>query len=324
MAFKIALNAGHGLNTAGKRCLKSLDKNETREWTLNSRICNRIQEKLKDYDGYELLRLDDITGKTDIALKTRTDRANNFKADFYLSIHHNAGINGGKGGGIETYIYTKASSKSYEWQNVLYEALIKHTGLKGNRSDGTRQENLHEVRESNMPAVLIECGYMDSATDVPIILSEKYADACATAIVEVLVQRGGLIKKPIVEEAPKVEENLNKDEAELVKKLYRVRKSWEDTNSQVGAYETLENAIVKAKQTECNVYDSDGKTVWEYVEFIEPSAPPIEEIPKEFQNDMQEVVKDNPQEVKVNSIVDIVLKVLKKIAEIFLNYFKKE
>jgi len=34
---KIAIDAGHGLKTAGKRCLKSLDKNETREWVLNDR-----------------------------------------------------------------------------------------------------------------------------------------------------------------------------------------------------------------------------------------------------------------------------------------------
>ena len=39
MAFKIALNAGHYSKTLGKRCLKKLDKNETREWVLNDRIC---------------------------------------------------------------------------------------------------------------------------------------------------------------------------------------------------------------------------------------------------------------------------------------------
>ena len=192
--FKIALNAGHGINTAGKRCLKSLDKNETREWSLNSRICEKIEQRLKGYSGYQILRLDDTTGKTDVALKTRTDNANNFKADFYLSVHHNAGIKGGTGGGIETYIYTKASVKSAEWQTDLYNALIKYTGLKGNRSDGTKKANLHECRESNMPCVLIECGFMDSATDVPIILSENFADKVADACTEVLVSKGGLTK----------------------------------------------------------------------------------------------------------------------------------
>ena len=50
--LKIALTAGHYLETAGKRCLKSLDKNETREWVLNDRICDKIEAKLKAYSGY--------------------------------------------------------------------------------------------------------------------------------------------------------------------------------------------------------------------------------------------------------------------------------
>ena len=45
--FKIAIDAGHGLYTAGKRCLKSIDPNETREWVLNSRIAGKVIEKLK-------------------------------------------------------------------------------------------------------------------------------------------------------------------------------------------------------------------------------------------------------------------------------------
>ncbi len=199
--FKLALNAGHGKNTAGKRCLKKLDKNQTREWVLNSRICEKIEQKLKVYTGYDLLRLDDPTGKTDVALKKRTDSANNFKADFYLSIHHNAGVNGGSGGGIEAYVYTKASEISLEWQEALYKSLIEHTGLKGNRADGTRTKNLHECRESNMPCVLLECGFMDSKTDVPIILSDEFAEQIATACVEVIVAKAKLKKKPVKTEA---------------------------------------------------------------------------------------------------------------------------
>ena len=47
--FKLALNAGHGKHTQGKRCMKSLDKTETREWVLNSRICEKIESLLKEY-----------------------------------------------------------------------------------------------------------------------------------------------------------------------------------------------------------------------------------------------------------------------------------
>ena len=88
MAFKLALTAGHSLNTPGKRCMKSLDLNETREWWLNDRIADRIQVLLADYEGIEILRTDDTTGKATESLTGRTTAANNFKANFYLSIHH--------------------------------------------------------------------------------------------------------------------------------------------------------------------------------------------------------------------------------------------
>lgn len=220
MAFKIALNAGHYKGTLGKRCLKKLDKNETREWVLNDRICDKIEKKLKDYEGYELLRIDDTTGSTDVSLSKRTTKANSWGADFYLSIHHNAGVKGGKGGGVMAYVYTKASAQSKEWQKELYNAIIKNTGLKGNRATPLATANLHEVRETKMPAVLLECGFMDSATDVPIILTDDFADKVASACVSVIVSKGGLSKKKV--------------EPTKTDKLYRV---------QVGAFKNYDYAM---------------------------------------------------------------------------------
>jgi len=231
--FKIALTAGHYLETPGKRCLKALDPNETREWVLNDRIADKVEKLLQDYVGWELIRTDDTTGKQDISMTARVNAANNFGADFYLSIHHNAGIGGGKGGGIMAYIYNKASGASGEWQKALYDALIEATGLKGNRSGPLAKANLYECRETRMPAVLLELGFMDSSTDVPVILSEEFADQCAAAIVEVLAARGGLIKKEAPEPEPEG------------KKLYRV---------QVGAYAVRENAERMAAQLRAQGY----------------------------------------------------------------------
>lgn len=219
MSFKFALTAGHYMGTAGKRCLKALDPNETREWWLNDRIADKVEKLLQAYAGWEMIRTDDTTGKQNISLGARVNAANNFKADFYLSIHHDAGIKGGKGGGITAYTYTSVSEETKAWQKALYEALIAETGLKGNRSTPLAKSNLYECRETKMPAVLLELGFMDSATDVPVILSEKYADQCAAAIVKVLVERGKLTKKAA---APDPE-----------RKLYRV---------QVGAFSQKPNA----------------------------------------------------------------------------------
>ena len=194
--FKLALVAGHYLNTPGKRCLKSIDPNETKEWVLNSRICDKIEALLAQYDGIEVLRIDDRTGQKDIPLIDRTNAANNFDADFYLSIHHNAGINGGSGGGIVAYVYTKVDDITKAWQKELYEAAVAQTGLNGNRSVPLASADLHECRETKMPAVLMDMGFMDSLVDTPIILTDDYATKSANALVSVIVKRAGLTKKP--------------------------------------------------------------------------------------------------------------------------------
>lgn len=227
--FKIALTAGHYRYTAGKRCLKKLDKNETREWVLNDRICDKIEKLLSVYEGYELLRTDDTTGEKAIEIEERVKKANNWNADFYLSVHHNAGILGGKGGGIVAYVCKGCSDKSKEWQKDLYNSLIKHTNLKGNRATPLASSNLYEVKSTKMPAVLLELGFMDSATDVPVILTEQYADSCAKAICEVIVNRAGLKKK-----------------AEP-KKLYRV---------QVGAFSVKKNAESLANELKAKGYSA--------------------------------------------------------------------
>ena len=196
--FKLALSAGHGINTEGKRCMKAIDPNETREWWLNNRICDYVESYLKDYEGYTILRLDDSDdGKDNPALETRVKSANNWGADFYLSVHHNAGVNGGSGGGIMAFTAPSASATSVAWRNELYDALIKHTGLKGNRSQPKAEGNYYVLKNTKMPAVLLELGFMDSKTDVPVILTDSYAQNCAKAIVEVLVARGKLTKKAV-------------------------------------------------------------------------------------------------------------------------------
>ena len=194
--FKLALGAGHGFNTAGKRCLKSLDPNETHEWWLNDRIADKVEALLAAYDGVSVLRLDDSDdGADDIALESRVNRANEWGADFYLSIHHNAGIKGGSGGGIVAYCNPKCSAASIEWRDELYDALIRHTGLKGNRATPKAKADHYVTRKTKAPATLLELGFMDSRTDVPQILSEEYAAGCAAAIVEVIVNRQKLTKK---------------------------------------------------------------------------------------------------------------------------------
>lgn len=186
---KLAISAGHYYYTSGRRCLKKYDPNETREWVLNDRVADKIEKLLSGYEGIEILRTDDTTGETLIDIEERVSAANNWGADFYLSLHHNGGINGGSGGGIVAYRYRYSGDEAKEWQRELYDALIEKTGLKGNRASPLVASGLYECKYTDMPSVLLELGFMDSRTDIPIILTEKYADNCAKAIVEVIVKR---------------------------------------------------------------------------------------------------------------------------------------
>lgn len=226
MAFKLAISAGHYYYTSGKRCPKSLDPKQTREWTLNDRIADKIEKLLKDYNGIEVKRLDDTTGQKAIDLAARSKASNKWGADFYLSIHHNAGIGGGSGGGIVAFIYNgKVDSTTVAWQKELYNELIRLTGLKGNRATPLAKADLHECREPIAPAVLLELGFMDSKTDVPIILTEDYANKCAQACVNVIAKRAKLTKKTSAPATPvktyklltKVNKYSNADDAKAKK-----------------------------------------------------------------------------------------------------------
>ena len=194
--YKLALDAGHGINSAN-RIPKSLDPNETREWQLNDRVADKIEELLKGYKNISILRLDDSDdGAEDVPLSTRTNKANAWGADLYLSIHHNAAYSDGRTGswsGIVAYSYPNSTGGA-EWRDAFFDALIAATGLKGDRWDGTQTATYHVLRETNAPAVLLELGFQDSVIDVPKILSDNFAQDCAAAIVETIARRWGLTK----------------------------------------------------------------------------------------------------------------------------------
>lgn len=192
--FKIAYCAGHYLGTLGKRVPKQLDPNQTREWTLNDRIADHFAQAASEYADVELLRVDDPTGKKHIAIKNRTAKANAWDADFYLDIHHNAGINLGKGGGVVAFSYP-GSVKGAEYRDAIYEAVVRIGGLRGNRSNPKVAKKYASLKLAHAPAVLMEYGFMDSKTDYPVISNDSYSRLVAYATMEAIAKVAGLKKK---------------------------------------------------------------------------------------------------------------------------------
>ena len=191
----IALDAGHGVNAVGKRCLKSLDANQTREWWLNGRIADMVQERLGAYKC-KVLRVDDAAGLKDVSLSARVKSANAAKADIYVSIHHNAGIYGGRGGGVCVYYYGAGRADGQDKAGRLYDAVVSRNNLTGNRSRKiVPSSGLYVLKYRKMPALLLENGFMDSQVDTPIILTQAHADATACGIEDFLVEELKLVKK---------------------------------------------------------------------------------------------------------------------------------
>lgn len=100
------------------------------------------------------------TGDQTVSLKQRTDMANAWGADFYLSIH----INAGGGTGYEDYIYNGLSdrSRTADIQRVIHQEITKLVGL---TDRGAKKADFHVIRESAMDAILTENGFIDNASD---------------------------------------------------------------------------------------------------------------------------------------------------------------
>lgn len=191
--FRVALDAGHYLGTEDRRCMVEYDPDQTQEWVLNDRLARAIEALLSGYKGVEVLRTDDTTGKTWIELEDRRQKAIDWGANLILSIHYNAGIEGGSGGGITLFRSPYASASSRIWQYQLYSDMLKNGGLRGDREVPLETGDFQLLKELSIPSVLCEAGFMDSSADTPVIITSEYTQDCARGIVNAIRTLTGIL-----------------------------------------------------------------------------------------------------------------------------------
>lgn len=198
---KIAIDAGHGIHTPGKRTPTG-----EREWTFNDKVVRAAMAKLSDYKDVTILRTDDASGNVDAPLVARTNQANNWKADIFVSVHHNAlGNEWGNHEGAETFVYIPMSKnpKSKKLADCVHPRIVKAMQTKDR---GIKDANFAVLRNSNMPAILTEGGFMDSRTDIKKMREDKYLKAQGEAIALGIAEYFGLSLKNAVKGVAKVEE----------------------------------------------------------------------------------------------------------------------
>ena len=202
---KIGLDAGHGIYTPGKQTPDGI-----KEWTLNDDVCDRIESILASYDC-EVIRTDNNEGKTDESLASRVNEYIKAGVDAFVSVHHNA-YTGDWGGasGVEVYTDKKPTEKDERLAILIYDRLVKYTGLKGR---GIKRANFTVINQNKIPAVLCEGGFMDSTFDYKIITSNEGKQNYARAVADGLIEFLSLKKK---------------NESKSIDVIYQV---WEDVKS---------------------------------------------------------------------------------------------
>lgn len=163
---KIYLDPGHGGTDLGAQ------GNGLQEKHVTLAIALKVRDMLnRDYEGHSIRmsRSSDVT----VSLPQRTNDANSWGADYFVSIH----INAGGGTGYEDFIYSgSVFSQTITYRDKVHAEIMKQVDF---RNRGKKRENFHVLRESWMPSILTENGFIDNSTDAAKLKSDAYLNRIA-------------------------------------------------------------------------------------------------------------------------------------------------
>ncbi|AKO93243.1 N-acetylmuramoyl-L-alanine amidase [Priestia filamentosa] len=178
---KIFIDPGHGGTDSGAVSNGLLEKNLT--WQIASAVRNMLINEYEDV--YVLMSR---TGDQTVSLTARTNAANAWNADYYLSIH----INAGGGTGYEDYVFPGIGAPTTTYQNLIHEEILKSVDF---TNRGKKTANFHVLRETNMPAILTENGFIDNVNDVAKLRNASFITSIARGHVNGLARAFNLQRK---------------------------------------------------------------------------------------------------------------------------------
>ena len=173
--MKIIIDAGHGPHTPGKRSPDGM-----REFEFNQETALFLKPLLPGDVQFV------HHNKRDVPLQERVRKANNAKADLYVSIHANAfGTGWSSAQGIETYIHSSRPAKAMAIAQAVQHELIHATGR---RSRGVKTADFYVLRHTQMSAILVEAGFMTHREEARLLRTASYRKTCALAIATAVKQ----------------------------------------------------------------------------------------------------------------------------------------
>ena len=180
---KLVIDLGHGGHDSG-----AVGQNGTHEADVVLAIGKELNELLK---GYELdVKFTRLSDKF-LSLSERSKIANDFKADYFLSIHINSASDKSVRG-VEVWQYSNGNVKLNSFSNGLCEDVAKIFNVK-NRGVKLNKE-FSVLRNTKMPACLIEVDFVSNKNAEKDLKSSGNIKAVAAAIKNNLVELYGLEK----------------------------------------------------------------------------------------------------------------------------------
>lgn len=175
----IVIDPGHGGEDYGTHSTKG---SKYQEKSLNLATAMLVREYLQKM-GYQI----EMTRSSDnfIALDKRASMANDLKPKLFVSVHYNSAPSK-EAEGIEVY-YFKAkedptrSDQSRNLASAVLEGVIKNTAAK---SRGVKHGNYAVIRETKMPAILIEGGFLTNESEAVKIKNPTYMKQLAWGIAQ--------------------------------------------------------------------------------------------------------------------------------------------
>ncbi|MGM9974675.1 MAG: N-acetylmuramoyl-L-alanine amidase [Clostridiaceae bacterium] len=158
----VTIDPGHGGADVGANYGDLYEKN------VNLKIAQFMKMGLI-YEGKRVImtREDDNVLHNDVEwLDVITNKANSSKSDAFVSIHINSFDKSEEPNGLSTYYYTKSHEAQAEDRVLLAETIQNNIITSDGWKDmGVKEESFEVIRDTTMPSVLIECGFMSNPED---------------------------------------------------------------------------------------------------------------------------------------------------------------
>ena len=183
---KIMLDAGHGQSDPGAVGPTGL-KEKDASLALVKRLGRLLNEQGIEvsYTRTDDRRLVDNSSAKD--LQARADKANQAQVDYFVSVHNNSAATPAAKG-AETYVIAKGG-RAEQLAKRVQSQLVNGTHL-ANR--GVKTANLAVLRQTDMPAILVEVGFISNPEEEKLLRDEAFLEQAARAIAQGIVDQLGM------------------------------------------------------------------------------------------------------------------------------------